>query len=833
MTWASPTELWTEPLEILDPIFLWLLVLPPLLVVFLPKVGAFEDRARNLGSLMVRIVALWALVLAASRPVTLRDVPDLSIVVAVDASASMSEARLADVRALAEGYLKGRDVPVEWVEVQSADATDLAALVDLAVAAAPAAESRRVLLLSDGADTRAQAGVERVVAGAALAGARGVQVHPVPPGVADTNRGVHGLELPLEVEAHARTEALLRVHSTGGGPAHVVLSLGDDVLAEEDVELVPGTQEVSLSFRAPRAGTHRVEASIDGADPWPEDDVRAGWMVSTTDGPVLVHGGHGEVLVTSLSKQGLDARTVAEIPRTAPEGAALVLLSPDMEAWDPKLPERLQGLVRDSGVDLVLAGGPLGLGSDEEWMDPLDRTLPVVFPQKKKRQPPPLAVAYVIDRSDSMARENKLDLAVAAVAQSVEMLSPDSRVGVLTFSDSSEWIVPLTRARNKAAILDAVGTIRVSGGTEIYPALEAAFEALSATDALVRHIIILTDGRGNTRIDQHSDLMRRIAGSSVSVSTVALSAEAARDELERVAERGHGRAWYTETLEDLPKIFVEETMTLLRKNAVEEDDSVRSLPGNPLAGTQDWKSAPLLGGYNEARAKPTASLGLVLGDRSRPLLSSWRYGLGSATVFTSELGGGWGTRWVEWEGFAPWLGELVEAIRMRPETRELFLSAEPTEDGALVVLDVLDVLGVPREGLTPELRVRGDGGEGALEFGEVVPGRYAAVVPWDGALLLTAVVPSSPGTPAGAVRAQIAPPVSPELSGTLLDIERLEAIAAASGGRLLPDPSTLFIEGVRDRRERRHHWLWLVALGLGAFIADVGIRRLRGRSAVV
>ncbi|HJN74425.1 MAG TPA: VWA domain-containing protein [Myxococcota bacterium] len=832
MSWATPTELWTEPLEVLDPVFLWLLVLPPLLVFVLPKTNALADRARNLGSLLVRILALWALVLAAARPVTLRDVPDLSLVVAVDASGSMSEARLADVRGLVEGYLANTDVPVEWVEASGDDETDLAALVDLAVAAAPPAESRRVLLLSDGADTRGQAGVERVVAGAALAGARGVQIHPVPPGVADDNRGVHGLDLPLAVEAFSRTEALVRVHSTGSGPATVVLRLGDEVLAEEDVELVPGTQELRMSFRAPRAGTHKVEALVDGGDPWPGDDARSGWMVTTTDGPVLVHGNRHEVLVAALLARGVEARSVSEIPNATPEGAALVLLAPDMEAWDPELPERLQALVRDDGVDLVLAGGPQGLGSDEEWMEPLDRTLPVVFPQKKKRQPPPLAVAYVIDRSDSMAREGKLDLAVAAVTQSVEMLSPDSRVGVLTFSDSSEWIVPLTRAKNKTAIIEAVGSIRVSGGTEIYPALEVAFEALAATDALVRHIIVLTDGRGNTRIDQHSDLMRRISASSVSVSTVALSAEAAREELQRVADRGRGRAWYTETLEDLPKIFVEETMTLLRKNAVEEDDSVRAMPGSPLAGSRDWSAAPLLGGYNEARAKPTASLGLVLGDRSRPLLSSWRYGLGSATVFSSELGGGWGSRWVEWEGFSPWLAELVEAIRLRPETRELFISVEATQEGVVVVLDVLDVLGVPREGLVPELRIRGDGTEREVDFDEVVPGRYAATVEWDGPLLLTAVVPSGPGTPAGVVRAQVAPPPSPELSGTLLDIDRLEAIAAASGGRVLPDPRVLLDEGVRDRRDRRHHWLWLLWTGIGSLLVDVAIRRIRGGSAV-
>ncbi len=459
-------------------------------------------------------------------------------------------------------------------------------------------------------------------------------------------------------------------------------------------------------------------------------------------------------------------------------------------------------------------------------MVPLDRTLPVVFPDKKKRQPPPLAVAYVIDRSDSMARSQKLDLAIAAVAQSVEMLTPDARLGVLTFSDRFEWTVPMTRARNKDAILEALDSIRVSGGTSVYPALREAYEALLATDALVRHVILLTDGRGTTRYDQHLQLMDAIHGSPVSVSTVALSAEAARDELERVAARGKGRAYYTESFDDLPSIFVDETMTLLRKNAVEQDDTVRAVTGSPLVGTQDWTSVPLLGGHNEARPKPTADLGLVMGDRSRPLLASWRYGLGSATVFTSELGGGWGGRWLEWGGYGPWLVELVEAMRRRPPPDELSLDLRGDEAGVSAVLTVLDVLGAPREGLDLELEVRGTEGLRSLPLLEEVPGRYTTRIAWDGALLVSATVPAGRGTPAGVVREQVAPPPPRELAGRLMDLDLLERVARASGGELLPDPQRLLVEGVRDREEHREHWPWLTLAGLVLLVVEIGLRRL-------
>ncbi|MCP4918882.1 MAG: VWA domain-containing protein [Proteobacteria bacterium] len=833
MILGTPAELWTaEALELREPMWAWLLILVPLLVFVLPKAAGVPDRIRSFCSLVVRMGALTALVLAAVQPVTPVEVPDLSLVVALDGSASMTAERRADVEAVSSRYLEGVEVPTVHLElpVSADEGTDLAALIGLAVARAPEARSRRVLLLSDGADTQRDAEHDRAVAAAALAGAQSVQIHAIPPGVPGANRGIVGLEIPLPVEQGTTVTARVQLLATGASEGVLQIRRGDEVLVEQGVALQPGRQSVELTFRAPEAGTHAIEVRFARADGWPQDDRRGGWLVSTTDGAVLVQGPGSDVVAGLLRRRGLPARSVDDIPRAPAEGTALFVLAPDMEAWDPELPELLRELVQERGVDLVLAGGPQGLGSDEPFMDPLDRALPVVFPQKKKRQPPPLAVAYVLDRSDSMARESKLDLAVAAVTQSVGILSDDARVGVLAFSDDADWVVPMTRASNRDAILEAVGTLRVQGGTNMYPALEEAFDALAATDALVKHIILLTDGRSATRFDQHLHLMERISASRVTVSTVALSQEAAVEELGKVAETGRGRAWVTDSFDDLPKIFVDETMTLLRKNAVAADETVRAMPGSPLAGTVDWTEAPVLSGHNEARPKPTASLGLVMGDRSRPLLASWRYGLGSATVFTSELGAGWGGRWLEWKGLGGWLEALVEAIRLRPPDETLWLTLDAGQD-ATIGLTVLDALGVPREGLTPLARVRGAAGEVDVPLSEQVPGYYVGHAAWDDALLVSVSVPAGPGTPAGTIRGQVGPPPPLELSGALLDLTQLEAIARASGGRVLPDPEQLLIEGVRTRRDSHEHWPWLTWLGLGLFLLDIGIRRVRSPSA--
>lgn len=835
MSVGWPADLFDgAPVLFQDPVWLWGLLLAPLLVLLLPKGLPWQERARNLASLMVRILGISALILAVSRPEQVRRIPDLSLTLALDSSASMSPARIQDVRALAQRYLdQSGEVPLQIVEPgprSPAQGSDLSALIAQAAAQAPPARSRRVLLLTDGADTVEQAQGTQALAAAALAGAAGVQLYPLPPGTDGSNAGILELRLPVEVRAKRQVSGVIQVHATAAQSRTLTLMAGEVELGSWSLELVRGTQEIPIEFQAPGRGQYKLELSLNQADSWPQDDTRGGWLIAVGQGPLYVQGVHAQTVADALQAQGLSARAIEALPKSLDREATLLVLGPDVARWRKGEGERLAEFVRQGG-NLVLGGGAAGLGSDNPELDSFERALPLTFPDKRKRQPPPLAVVYVVDRSDSMGRERKLSLAVAAVDASVELMSPEARVGVIAFADTSEWIVPLTRARNKDAIVAAVSALSVGGGTEIYGALEEAWLALQATDASLKHIILLTDGRGSSRYEQNSDLIERIARSQITVSTVALSSEAAKDELAKVAAAGGGRAYYTETFADVPRIFVDETLNLLRRNVKEQDTAVRAIPGSRLAGSVDWGTVPTLHGHNPAKPKAAADLGLVLGDRSRPLLASWRHGRGSSTVFASELGGGWTAEWLSWAPHRRWLGELIRAVRERPEPAiSSKLSVEAQADQARVWLHAQDAMGAPRGGLKLGVEVLGSSEKSVASFValvEEVPGLYSALVPWDGALLLQVDLPSARGTPGSTHFAQAAPPLPAELAGRLQDLPLLERLAAASGGVMLPSQAQLLEEGVLEREERREHWPWLILLGVLSVVLDLMIRRVR------
>ena len=59
----------------------------------------------------------------------------------------------------------------------------------------------------------------------------------------------------------------------------------------------------------------------------------------------------------------------------------------------------------------------------------------------------------------------------------------------------SDWIVPLQPAKDKQDIVKKVGTIETGGGgTELLSALQEAYRVLKSQAAMLKHIIVLSDG---------------------------------------------------------------------------------------------------------------------------------------------------------------------------------------------------------------------------------------------------------------------------------------------------------------------------------------------------
>jgi Mg-chelatase subunit ChlD len=451
--------------------------------------------------------------------------------------------------------------------------------------------------------------------------------------------------------------------------------------------------------------------------------------------------------------------------------------------------ELLEHYVRDAGGGVVTIGGDRSYAAGGYFGTPVERLLPVTMNVKTTVKIPSLSVVFVLDRSGSMGTksqgEEKLAIAKRAALLSIDLLNRLDRVGVLAFDSGREWIVSPTEAAMRAPITEKLRALKVGGGTDLYQALEEAHRVMRQEEAKVKHLIVLSDGltEGEKNFDA---LGSRIAADGITMSTVAMGSDADLKLMERLSELGKGRFYHTDDPANVPRIFTSETLAVTRDLVVEGDIRPRQVQaGEPLQGLET-NALPALGGYQRTFAKPAAQVLLAAGDDD-PLLVTWRYGLGKAVAFTSDLSGRWGRRWVEWPEFGRFVSQTARWT-MRHRGNEAFLPrfAWHGRRGALEV-DVLDRNERFVNGLTLQATVMDPAREArSVPLEQIAPGRYRAefAVPRSGRYYFT-LSGRDGDVPVGPRTFGLAVPYSSEYLDLGADRRLLRDLAAIGQGRLL------------------------------------------------
>lgn len=858
----------TAPLALL-----LLLALPAIAVLGWPSRGF--GRWREIVSLVLRLAIVLCLVLALAGLEVLRPAEDLAVVFLVDASDSMPEV----AKAAAEEYVRraleamgpgdqaavivfGGEALVErsmspdrelgrLASVPSTAQTDLSAAIRLGLALYPGEAARRMVILSDGAETSGDG-----LQAARLAAASGVEIVAVPfvvePGAEALLTEV---AVPPRLRQGERFDLRLTVEATQPMLAGVRVLAGSELIYEGSQELDRGAQSFSLPLTAGAPGFIRYTVQIiPAADVYYQNNELAAF--SQVEGPPHIlmvapppgspTGVQGEtrpdeysVLQQALEAAGLVVSVIP--PRDLPaELAALVeytaVVMVDVPARQLSLRQQsaLQSYVRDLGGGLVAIGGPTSFGVGGYFHTPLEETLPVDMEIKDEQRRPSLAMVFIIDKSGSMTDQSggvtKLELAKEAAARSVELLFPRDRVGVIAFDDSASWVVPVTDLADPVEVTNAIGSIRSGGGTDILAGLQAMARVLPDDEARLKHVILLTDGGADpTGIPDLVERLYRQDG--ITLTTVGVGQDAAPF-LEDLARLGGGRYHFTADPGAIPSIFTEETTLATRAYIIEETFFPRL--ANPSPILSGLVAFPPLHGYVGTTAKTTAQT-ILITDQDDPLLAAWQYGLGRAVAFTSDASGRWARDWLPWQGFPTFWSQTVNFVSGRQVESALEVQVEPLEKTARLVVDALTPGGEFLNGYDLQANVVApDGSLVELPLPQVAPGRYEGeFTPTQPGAYLVGVV----GEPEGTTESQAGEAVagtagwvlsySPEYRRLASDPALLSKITAVTGGRIAAeDPAQAFAHTLPAPRATRPIWPWLLALAALLLPLDIAARRL-------
>ena len=181
---------------------------------------------------------------------------------------------------------------------------------------------------------------------------------------------------------------------------------------------------------------------------------------------------------------------------------------------------------------------------------------------KGKEQLPSLGLIIVMDRSGSMSG-SKIVLAREASVRSVELLRDDDTFGFIAFDDQVWDVIPLAKLEDKEKAIEQILSVPVAGGTDIYPAMKKAYDDLTNSNLQRKHIILLTDGQSDMP-PGYEDVITDGKSTNITMSTVAIGADADSYLLERLAETGGGRFYNVLDESTVPSILSRETSMMTR-----------------------------------------------------------------------------------------------------------------------------------------------------------------------------------------------------------------------------------------------------------------------------
>lgn len=878
------------PIQFDTPVWLWLIPIgwAVCVLVVIGRRGNLSGLGSTTRwtALAVRLVVVLLVGCAMAEPQLRRESDDVAVTVVLDASDSVplaqQRALQAYVREAAEVGKQREDLlglvtvardayvqalpsrlktELEGQHTGAPDGTDLASGIRLAMATQSREAASRILLASDGNQTAGN-----LLEAAQAAKALGVPVDVLPlrfkfenevlvdrvlaPGAA---REGEALSVRVVLQAVKATEGRLLVQMNGEA-----LDLDPDTAqVGTRVTLRQGLNVFTVPVTARTSGPQRFDAVF-------EPDMANGQAVGDSrpennkGTAVTFVAGEGRVLLVRrdpkesehLERALVAAKIRAEVvdagmfPTSLTElnaYDAVILVNQESYGFTQRQQEELRQYVHDSGGGLVMVGGPDTFGAGGWIGSAIEETLPLRLDPPQKRQMPRGALALVM-HSVEMPEGTFYGKKVCEAA--VNALSRLDIVGINEYDwqrGDTFWVHPLSPVGDGTAVKRAIQGLTFGDMQDFTPSIRLTLEGLTKVDAGQRHVIIISDGDPSP---PPASLLDRYRDARITISTVGVFPHSGLDTstLRWLSEYTGGRHYDVNTtaaLAKVPQIFIKEAQTVRRSLIWEGEPFVPTMESVGADTLRGIGAVPPIRGYVVTAEREGLALVTLKGKEGDPVLAQWQHGLGRVVAFTSDAATRWASPWVEWAGFNAFWEQQVR-YAMRPASNpNVRVTTENRGDQTVITVDALDSTGERLNFAAFSGRLARPDGTGAeVVLRQVGPGRYQASVDTRdagsyvlGLRYAARDEGARDGLLEGTAQAAISRPFADEFRTLEDNTALLTQVAEMTGGRVLSGDAR------RDQLWDRTGltmpvaltpiWLAVAAMGLGLFLVDVGIRRVR------
>ncbi|GLC87651.1 VWA domain-containing protein [Lysinibacillus piscis] len=820
--------------------------LPIVLLLLLPTLAYFlwtywRERQRlkksHIVVLSLRILAVSCLIFALAGPYLLLAIKEEQVVYLLDRSASITNAEeemlqfvTESLQAKKEHQLAGvysfsttlqaeailsktlKDLP-KFTTMPNTNQTNIEQSLQVATGIVDPKKATRFVLLTDGNETKGD-----VLAFATKLKGSNMSVDVVPfsqPIVHDV--AVKGFETPQLAYVGEQQPLQTEIMATAAGEAELLLYENDQLIHQETVELVAGTNLFTYKHTATAEGLVKYEAVVQvGQDAMYENNKLTSVTMVQSEPRLLIVNGYDAAspIAAALGSQAIayDVITPQHLPNELSsylDYNAIIFDNVSGHLVGEAKMTVIEQAVKNFGVGFTMVGGENSFGLGGYFKTPIETILPVEMEIKSKEQLPSLGLVIVLDRSGSMSG-TKMELAKEAAARSVEMLREEDTLGFIAFDDRPWEIIEAAPLSDKEKAVDTILSVTPGGGTEIYSSLELAYESLADLKLQRKHIILLTDGQSATA--DYETLLEGGKEAGVTLSTVAIGEGADVQLLEHLSNIGNGRFYDVVDEQTIPSILSRET-AMISRTYIEDNPfypTIYQATGwNPLFA----EGVPQMNAYIGTTAKQGATV-IAESEKQDPVLAGWQYGLGKTFAFTSDSTGKWTGDWARWQQWGSFWQTLIS--QMLPSYNDIVYDVRLEADGSFMITDptneaaFLDIVAVNEAGEPLD-----------IQLDSISASQVRAVVQAEPGLIFFRIADEEQAI----YQAGLTVPYSAEYELRPVNDTLLEQLTTATGGTILKEPADVFRDFTAKGVERQTIATWLVLTAMLLFFIDITIRR--------
>lgn len=821
------------------------------------------SKGRALAALISRLLmlGLFVMLIAEPRSVRVRDV--ISVVYAVDLSDSIGES---SVESALEFVMKtvtekpqtdeaglvvfGRNSAVELPPRVSfpyealnsridRDATNLQQTLSLAAAMLPEENRGRIVLISDGTET--EGSISQVLDELK---SRDIAVDVLPLQYEyDKEVWLETLELPRFVKLGENYEAAVVLSSLKPGSGKLVLRENGQPIYEKEVAFKAGKNRYVVPIYLRSAGYYEYSATIEtkrDEDQIRENNTVLNYIFVEGEGKVLVVTDpagderdwqplvkaiqEGERVVETVSAYEFPSDSLSLMPYDA-----IVFVNVPADAFNVIQLKAVHDSVFNQGIGFMMVGGDNSFGPGGYHRTVIEDALPVTMDITKKKVLPKGALAIILHTCE-FPEGNTWGKRITK--QAIKVLGAQDEVGVLVYDymDGEKWLFKLMPAGDYEKMVPKINGAQIGDMPSFANTMQLGLNGLIKSDASTKHMIIISDGDPQPPTPQ---LLGQFVKNKVSVSMVAIFPHGGQDisSMRGIAGATGGRYYFPSDPNQLPSIFIKESKTL--KRSMIQNETITPEVGMISPVLKGIAAIPPLHGYVLSTIKPRAEGVLNAPEKKDaegeidPILSFWRYGLGTTAAFTSDLSPNWGADWVNWDHYQAFVKQLMIKISRVQKQDHLKMWSHTSGNKATIMVEDFH----PEESfLNVAARISGPHDrQETVVLKQVSPRRYQATVPLWGKGRYQVMSIGKTGDREDHANGGFIVPYSPEFLRFRSNPIVLNQIAERTGGQQLPlDDASEIIYGRRAPKMSSNpifDW-FLIALAILVPL-DVGIRRIQ------